>query len=100
MIGVDENLCVHSPAMPKRCGRASGFGDEYDGDCAHTSRIQCLCCYLQIQREFPKNVPDVSGGRAFVVSGRGENIKLRQHRTMLKNAIPGETHSCLAAMYR
>jgi len=35
MIGVDENLCVHSPIVPNRCGRVSELGDEYDGDRAH-----------------------------------------------------------------
>ena len=32
MIGVDENLCVHSPIVPDRCGRVSELDDEYDGD--------------------------------------------------------------------
>ena len=35
MIGVDENLCVHSPIVPNGCGRVSELGGEYDGDRAH-----------------------------------------------------------------
>jgi hypothetical protein len=35
MIGVDEDLCVHSPIVPNRCDRVSERGDEYDGDRAH-----------------------------------------------------------------
>ena len=35
MIGVDENLCVHSPIVPNRCGRVSELGGEYEGDRAH-----------------------------------------------------------------
>jgi hypothetical protein len=35
MIGVDENLCVHSPIVSNRCGRVSELGGEYDGDRAH-----------------------------------------------------------------
>jgi hypothetical protein len=35
MIGVDENLCVHSPIVSNRCGHVSELGDEYDGDRPH-----------------------------------------------------------------
>ncbi len=39
MIGVDENLCVHSPIVSNRCGRVSELGGEYDGDRAHLMSV-------------------------------------------------------------
>jgi hypothetical protein len=39
MIAVDENLCVHSPIVPNRCGRVSERGDEYDGDRPHLMSV-------------------------------------------------------------
>lgn len=42
MIGVDENLCVHSPIVPNRCGRVSELDDECDGDRAHLVSVLLL----------------------------------------------------------
>jgi len=39
MIGVDENLCVHSSIVSNRCGRVSELGDEYGGDRAHLMSV-------------------------------------------------------------
>jgi hypothetical protein len=39
MIGVDENLCVHSSIVSNRCGRVPELGDEYGGDRAHLMSV-------------------------------------------------------------
>ena len=58
MIGVDENLCVHSPIVPNRCGRVSELGDECDGDRAHFMSV----LLPPDQAKMPNSVPTSGSG--------------------------------------
>jgi hypothetical protein len=94
-IGVDENLCVHSPIVPNRCDRVSELGDQYGGDRAHLMSVL-------LPPDQAKNAGLMSRhpGQRPPRSLKRSTSDQRHNRTMPKSAMPGETHFCFEAIYK
>jgi len=95
MIGVDENLCLHSPIVPNRCGRVSELRDEYGGDRAHLMSV--LLPPDQVKNAAKR--PDIPLS-VLLVALTGAPPTNATIARWQKSAIPGEIHSCFEAIYK